>query len=182
MHCGSLYENIILYRRIIFIISLSNKRKYLIPYNEILKGRCRISNLVGDCACAFYAKICIQHSSTMFDWIFTQLMSLKVDYQQVIIPSRRNPSLFQVIWANTWASFRYKDLLSRYGYFHYEDKTVSRQSNLYDGNPYTGKTTSLYWDAPLAPWPPGHCRSCYWLFDICNWEYWTTQGQSVGLI
>ena len=32
--------------------------------------------------------------------------------------------------------------------FHYEDETVMVPSDLYDGNFYTGKTTSLYWDDP----------------------------------
>ena len=37
-----------------------------------------------------------------------------------------------------------------YGDFHYKDKTDVRQSYLYNGNPYTGKTTSLYWDGILV--------------------------------
>ena len=32
--------------------------------------------------------------------------------------------------------------------FHDKDKTVMRPSYLYNGNPYTGKNTSLYWDGP----------------------------------
>ena len=43
-----------------------------------------------------------------------------------------------------WAQFQYKDRLSRYRDSHYKDKTVSRPSYLYNGNSYTGKTTSLY--------------------------------------
>ena len=34
--------------------------------------------------------------------------------------------------------------LPRYRYYHYKDKTVVRPSYLYNGNSYTGKTTSLY--------------------------------------
>ena len=51
---------------------------------------------------------------------------------------------------------QYKDCLSRYGDFHYKDKTVVRPSYFYNGNSYTGKKISLYWDAlqPPAPTPP----------------------------
>ena len=41
---------------------------------------------------------------------------------------------------------QYKDLISRYGYFHYKDKTVVRPSYLCNGDLYIGKTTSLYWE------------------------------------
>ena len=47
-------------------------------------------------------------------------------------------------WPTQRALFQYKDHLSRYGYFHYKDKTVVRPSYLYKGNSYTGKTGSLY--------------------------------------
>ena len=48
------------------------------------------------------------------------------------------------------APTKYKDCLSMYGYSHYQDKTINimRPSNLFDGNSYTGKTASLYWDGP----------------------------------
>ena len=36
--------------------------------------------------------------------------------------------------------------LSRHGNFHYKHKTVVRESYLYSGNSYTGKTASLYWN------------------------------------
>ena len=52
---------------------------------------------------------------------------------------------------HTRASSQYKDGLSRYVDFHYmyKDETVFRPSHLYyNGNPYTGKTASLYWDSP----------------------------------
>ena len=51
----------------------------------------------------------------------------------------------------TWALSQYKNGLSRYGVFRYKDKTVMRASYLYNGNSYTGKTTSLYWDRALIP-------------------------------
>ena len=44
------------------------------------------------------------------------------------------------------APSQYKDGLSRYGDFHYKDKTVVRLSYLYNGNSYTGKTAFVYWD------------------------------------
>ena len=52
--------------------------------------------------------------------------------------------------SGTWAPSQYKDGLSRYGDFHYKDKTVARLFYFYDGDSYTGKTTFLYWDGPLA--------------------------------
>ena len=39
-----------------------------------------------------------------------------------------------------------KDCLSRYGDFHDKDDIIVRPSNCYNGNIYTSKTTSLYWD------------------------------------
>ena len=40
--------------------------------------------------------------------------------------------------------FQYKDRLSRYGDSHVKDKNVIRPSYLLHGDPYTGKTISLY--------------------------------------
>ena len=34
---------------------------------------------------------------------------------------------------------------------HYKDKTVGRPSYLYNGNFYTGKKASLYWDGLQVP-------------------------------
>ena len=48
---------------------------------------------------------------------------------------------------------QYKDRLYKYG-SHIKDKTVAKPTYLYNGDPYTGKTASLYWDGPLA---------CTWL-------------------
>ena len=52
-----------------------------------------------------------------------------------------------------WVLSQYKGCLSRYGDSHVQDshvkdKTVARPSHHQHGNPYTGKTTSLYWDSP----------------------------------
>ena len=41
-----------------------------------------------------------------------------------------------------------KTIFPRYGDSHVKDKAVVRLSYLYYGDPYTGKTTSLYWDGP----------------------------------
>ena len=56
---------------------------------------------------------------------------------------------------STWALSQYKDHLSlpRYGDSHVKDKTVARLSYLSHGDPYNGKTTSLYWDAPWYWFP-----------------------------
>ena len=41
----------------------------------------------------------------------------------------------------------YKDCPIMNGDFHHNDKTVVRPSYVYDGNSYTDKTRSLYWDS-----------------------------------
>ena len=43
-----------------------------------------------------------------------------------------------------------KTVFPRYGDSHVKDKTVARPSYLLHGDPYAGKTTSLYWDGPLV--------------------------------
>ena len=48
----------------------------------------------------------------------------------------------------TWAHFNMKTIFPRYGDIHYKDKTVVRLSYHDKGNPYTDKTTSLYWGDP----------------------------------
>ena len=48
------------------------------------------------------------------------------------------------------APFHYKESFSRF-WISNKDKTVVRQCYLYNGNPYIGKTTSLYWNTlPLV--------------------------------
>ena len=42
-----------------------------------------------------------------------------------------------------------KSHLSRYGYSHYNDNTTAGPSNLYDGNPHTGKMVLFY---SRVPW------------------------------
>ena len=49
------------------------------------------------------------------------------------------------------ALFQYKDRLSWYRDSHYNDKTVVRPSFLYNGNLYTCKIASIYWDGPNGP-------------------------------
>ena len=46
----------------------------------------------------------------------------------------------RVLWIITMALFQYKDCLSRYGYFHYNDKMFMRLSYLYNGKSYADKT------------------------------------------
>ena len=46
------------------------------------------------------------------------------------------------------ARLNIKMILLAYGNFNYKDKTVVRPCHRYNGNSYTGKTTSLYWDDP----------------------------------
>ena len=49
-----------------------------------------------------------------------------------------------------------KTIFPRYGDFHIKDKTVVRPSYIQHGDPYTGKATSLYWDARRST-GTGHC-------------------------
>ena len=44
--------------------------------------------------------------------------------------------------------FPHIDHLSRYGKSYHKDQMVVRHSHLFNRNPYTGKTASLYWDQP----------------------------------
>ena len=53
---------------------------------------------------------------------------------------------FETLSSPLWRHCNDKDHSSRYRDSHYEDKTLIRQSYLYDGDYYTGKTASLYWD------------------------------------
>ena len=55
-----------------------------------------------------------------------------------------------MFWSDIVNQDQYKDSHSSMD-FYYKDKTVVRQSYLYDGNTYTDKTTSLYWDFPQVP-------------------------------
>ena len=49
----------------------------------------------------------------------------------------------------TLTPFQYIDRLSRFANYHCKDNTAARPSYLYNGNPYTGKTASFYWDDHL---------------------------------
>ena len=67
-----------------------------------------------------------------------------------------------------------KTVFPRYGDSHVKDKTVDRPSYLWHGDPYTGKTTSLYWDGPWVvtvnhKWS-GHVMSLSFevFFCFCN--------------
>ena len=48
-----------------------------------------------------------------------------------------------------WASFQYKDHLTKYVDYCYKDKTVMTPSYLYNYNLHTGMTSSTYWGKPL---------------------------------
>ena len=51
-------------------------------------------------------------------------------------------------WDSSWVLSQYEYCLSRSGELHYKDKMVARSFFIYNGDPYIGKTTSLYWDGP----------------------------------
>ena len=70
----------------------------------------------------------------------------------IAVSSKQKNTSINDIWTleRFLAPSQYKDGPSRYGDFRYKDKTVSRPSYLYNGNPYASKTTSLFWDGPLV--------------------------------
>ena len=47
--------------------------------------------------------------------------------------------------------FQYKDHSARYRDTHYKVKTLMKPYHLYNENPYNGKATFLYLDAPCKP-------------------------------
>ena len=54
-------------------------------------------------------------------------------------------------------------------YFHYKDKLVMRPSCFYNGNPYPGKTASLYWDGSHV----AGCSTVREIWDMAsNWLVW----------
>ena len=59
-----------------------------------------------------------------------------------------------------------KSVFFRYGDFHYKDKTIVRASYLYNGSPYIGKTTNLYWDGPRCLYKTVTMPS--WLYPISS--------------
>ena len=69
-----------------------------------------------------------------------------------------------------------KTVFSRYGDSHVKDKTVGRPSYLYHGDPYTGKTTSLYWDGPLVA-----LHIHFTNLGHIIWFSWCTGSLSAGL-
>ena len=58
-----------------------------------------------------------------------------------------------------WGPLNIKTVFSRYGDSHVKNKTIVRLSYLYNGNSYTDKTTSLYWDGPHVPQVINDCVS-----------------------
>ena len=80
-----------------------------------------------------------------------------------------------------WALSKYKDHLTRYGIFH----------DLYDGNPFTGKTASLYWDDTLQcisayQWHKLPMYLCFFkhilvidTLEYSQWNYWALSANKV---
>ena len=80
-----------------------------------------------------------------------------------------------------WAMFQYKDSLSQVRDSHVKDKAVAIPSYLWHGDPYTSKTTSLYWDPPPPPFlqaydKKNYCACCMQVSIICEhiWSSLTT--------
>ena len=85
-------------------------------------------------------------------------------------------SSFVIVDIGIFALNEYKGRLSRYGDFHFKEKTDLRQYNRLNVNPYTGKTPSLYWDGPLLCMLLLLCLSTD--LQCCSWSYfinWGTQ-------
>ena len=74
----------------------------------------------------------------------------------------RNPPL------TVWALSQHKDHLSMYGDFHYKDVNIIRLSYFYNGNSYTVKMASLYWDSPLTHWQEG-ILDCHLFCALCTY-------------
>ena len=64
--------------------------------------------------------------------------------------TRKPESRAQLCIGNEWirAMSQYTGVFFMYGDVHYKDETVVRPSHLYNGNLYSSKMTSLYWDDP----------------------------------
>ena len=90
------------------------------------------------------------HGIMRVHWIWLQAwpiavipLVLKLEY-----PERSKSILCLLL---PWARLNIKTIFPRYGDPHVKDKTVVRPSYFQHGDPYTGKTTSLYWDGPQGP-------------------------------
>ena len=68
-----------------------------------------------------------------------------------------------------------KTVVPKYGDSHVKNKTVSRPSYLYHGDPYAGKTASLYWDGP---------QGFYSLYDKTSYIQisWIHQAMRLGVL
>ena len=62
--------------------------------------------------------------------------------------------------------FQYKDCPSRYGDYHYKDKTVIRPSYLYNGNPCVGKMASWYQSGPPGSYLNKFLFPCF--LSVCT--------------
>ena len=91
------------------------------------------------------------------EWTINPTVPVCIVDQTGVQPIRCNISYSSCSPATTWGLSSYEDHLSRYGDFHYKNKTVMRLCYLYNGNSFTGKTTSFYWDGPrLGLWSSHH--------------------------
>ena len=78
----------------------------------------------------------------------------------------RKTGLYTYQWSTAYrsrASSQYKDHPLWYIDFHHKDETIARMSYLYNGNPHTSKTASLYLDSPFQyKHSPSMCRDSYY--------------------
>ena len=86
------------------------------------------------------------YSTVLYSKIFSQLLLPWKPKKPLAI---RHLNIVEEVWivVRNGALFWYKHRLSIYGEFNYKDKTVLIPSYLYNDNPYTGETASLYWSA-----------------------------------
>ena len=81
-----------------------------------------------------------QRGRSIFDVVldFRVCFHIPIPLRSDLLPSPPGPRL------------NIKTVFPRYGDSHVKDKTVARPYYLQHGDPYTGKTTSLYWDSTQA--------------------------------
>ena len=111
------------------------------------------------CTVEVWEWICIFYSTLYNDCIYLPMLGLKLTHvckrSSCTIHRKHNKVWFRCTTClndGTWLvgpCFNIKTVFPAID-FYCKDKPIVRQSYLYNGNPYTGKTTPLYWAACWA--------------------------------
>ena len=111
--------------------------------------------------------------------ISSQIFSLhssavRVRYGVSCVSSARGPSQYKDIilrpsYLQSGGCLNIKMSSYQYNYSHYKDKTVSRPSNLHNGESVYLERRSLYWDRAWYMFCPCQCRAVY--NTIIYWSY-----------